>query len=187
MGLDEWNALLQYISIGLLALTFVVGALSIFTGKLLNDRLTERLATVTLRVEEESARRAVAELELAKIQERLAWRDVTPEQSARISAALGKFKGQTLVLDIYSSSEEVGRFGTKLRAAFTAAGIIVQDGFHMGPTPKSGVTVVSGAAHNTFADAIGDALLAAGIVTTLPVEITPDRPEVIPNVFVWPK
>jgi hypothetical protein len=174
-------------SIGLLALTFVVGALSILTGKWVNDQLAQRLATVTLAVEQEAARRVAAELELAKIQERLAWRDITPEQSARISAALSKFKGQRLVLDTYASSEEVGRFGTKLKAAFIAAGIIVDDGTHVESTPKSGVSVASGAAHKAFAEEIGNALLTAGIVTTLPILISQDRPEVIPNVYVWPK
>ena len=90
MTVESWNALFQWAAVGLLALTFFVGAGALVTSNLINARQTERLLTLELELAsaktalaEQQERAAKAESELMGVQKAIAPRSLDPQTFVR--------------------------------------------------------------------------------------------------------
>lgn len=150
MPLEDWNTILQFASAVLLGLTFAVGAGAIFTGYLIGKQQEEHIAATGRDAAEahkkaaeagEGTAKALAEAATAnaraaeanriaegerlariKIEERLAWRLLNPEQQSRIASKLSGFKGNRVDVGASPVTVEAGRFAKQIQEVLARAG-----------------------------------------------------------------
>jgi hypothetical protein len=123
MGVESWNAVFQWGSVGLIAVTFVFGAGALWTGNKINARQTERLvmlekdlASAKTALAEQQERAAKAELQLAYLRNP---RSLDTEKFR--AALLGKPKSP-VVIWYAPNDEEAYLFAWQITGALIAAG-----------------------------------------------------------------
>lgn len=129
MNLESLNALFQWGSVGLIAVTFFIGAGALVTGNRINERQTERLVSLetelaatrtTLAAQQERAARA--EAELLEMRSRITPRHLTADQRDQLVARLStRPKG---IADVVcpSNDGEACVFAEELQAVLNDSG-----------------------------------------------------------------
>jgi len=128
------------------------------------------------RLKQREAEQTTAELQLkveqeklarVKIEERLAGRYISPEQTASLSQDLKPLRGKKVVIGFVSGVPETAKFSTILAAKLRSAGVIVDD-----PVPmlllgsvKPGIAMVIGKNRLTEAEILANALANSGLAS----------------------
>lgn len=162
-------------------LVLIAGLAVEMTGLIRTSQLFE------LEIAKQQERAANAEKELLELQNRLARRVMTEEQSRRISESLQQFRGQTLSLAIAGQTEEINNFGNQLITALENGGLKVSaSNAIISGMAASGITAAVGENRLPLINAIANALRSAGVIDApLPVTKSGNKDEL--TIFVWPK
>lgn len=194
MGVEFWNSVFQWGSVGLIAITFFVGAGALWTSNRINQRQTERLvvlekelASAKTTLAEQQERAAKAEKELLDVQSRFKdWRTITPEREKSMVAWLLPFAGEAVSVLALSGDEESRRFAAKITDVFQKAGLVAR--LSVVPErrkPIGGMQLDAGQNKTDFANRIAGALIAPTPLGKLKrgTAILPDMVELM----IWPK
>jgi hypothetical protein len=128
MNVESLNSLFQWASVGLIAITFFVGAGALWTGSIINKRQTERLVLLETALATQQERAASAELRLEEEREarrelarRTGNRWLSNDEISAISVALAKYAGQQVEIAVFPNTFETGGLALLIGAALSNA------------------------------------------------------------------
>jgi len=141
-SVESWNSLFEWASVGLVALTFVAGAGTLITSRIIRDRQAEKIGrlgkdvtdaqTTQKRVETDLAQaktgQAEAERSLLELKTRLAFRSIDAKRRKQMSEALRRFAPQAFEITTYTDDQECMSFAAEL------ANMLIDAGWKLIPT-----------------------------------------------------
>jgi hypothetical protein len=153
----------------------------------------ERTKALELEIAQQRERAAKAEKDLLELQQRLAWRKLTPDQVTKLTISLEGLKGSRVDIHLLGGGvPEVEQYGEQLRNVFEAAGISVDSSpvSLIGDAGRhgEGLSAYFGANRESDVLILEGALRGSGTIS----EALPRRPygkgrEGELSLLVWPK